>query len=230
MIQSEIQITTPQLSELKFLRPLVTTALETVDQTYIQNTKIPCWLLPSSGKEIAITPLYYHSAFEAYANHTVSYTPSAEIQVPRGKNKGRLDLALTGKKHIELIELKASRVSLLSKNSTIINKIKQKKAAAKAQFKSMDRKKMEASTKLDIRDSVIVTTYLLAPEDIAFDADKVTKRISEIMNQIKNSCLFTLRASLRYSAPHQINLDSSKNKGEYAVGMIVVACRTDAFK
>jgi len=82
MSQSEIQITTPQLSNLKFLRPLVTTVLETVDQTYIQNLKVPCWLLPTSGKEIAMTPLYYHAAFEAYANKTVSYIPSAEIQIP----------------------------------------------------------------------------------------------------------------------------------------------------
>lgn len=226
MAISDIKITSPNHSQLKFLRPLVSTVLEIVDQTYIQNTKIPCWLLPTSGKEIAMTPLYYHAAFEAYSNKTVSYIPSAEIQIPRGISKGRLDLALVGREHIELIELKASRVSLFGSTATILNKISEKQYAAKDQLAEIDHTKINESTDLITEDLTIVTLFLLAPEEKAKNRFKVENRIKEIMSCIKEDFPYALRASLLYSKMHQINLDSSQEKGEQSVGMIVVASRT----
>ena len=129
-----ITITAPYNSELSYIRPLIKNVLETTEETYIKNTKIPCCLLPTSGREISITPLFYHAAFEAYSAKKISYIPSAEIQVNRGNKKGRLDLALIGKKHIELIELKATRVKLFGMNSTITNKIKAKLREANKQL------------------------------------------------------------------------------------------------
>ncbi|CAM4190001.1 hypothetical protein [Pseudoalteromonas byunsanensis] len=226
MTSSNITITSPNFSELKLFRPLVKNVLENVDQTYIKNKKIPCWLLPSSGKEVAMTPLFYHAAFDAYAQNKVSYIPSAEIQVPRGISKGRLDLALIGNKHIELIELKASRVKLFGSVATIINKLKSKQFEAQTQLEQIDHSEITKTTDLETKDLTIVTLFLLAPEKKAFETKDVKTKIKEVMNELKVACPYALRASLSYSYIHQINSDSSKSKGEHTVGMIIVASRT----
>ena len=222
-----ITITAPYCSEISYIRPLIENVLETIEETYIKNTKIPCCLLPTSGREISITPLFYHAAFEAYSAKKISYIPSAEISVNRGKSKGRLDLALIGKKHIELIELKASRVNLFGHITTITNKIRDKLKEASGQLEQIEQDEILQSTELDLEGLAIVNIFLLVPESKSSNVDLIHARVNEIMNEIKETFIYALRASLIYSYQHHINLDSSKGKGERSVGMITVASRKE---
>ncbi|MDO6465969.1 hypothetical protein [Pseudoalteromonas carrageenovora] len=222
-----ITITTPYLSQLRYISPLIKNVLETVEETYIKNTKIPCCLLPTSGREISITPLFYHAAFEAYSEKKISYIPSAEIQVNRGNKKGRLDLALIGKKHIELIELKATRVKLFGNISTIINKIRGKLNDASIQLGQIEQDEILQSTELELEGLAIVTVFLLVPSAGADNAELIHTKVKELMSEIKATFTYAIRASLIYSYHHQINLDSSKGKDERSIGMITVASRKE---
>ncbi len=73
-----IKITAPQLSELKYFRPIIKKTFEILDNDYNQNTAIPCRFLPSSGKEISLTPVFYHAAIDAYKDSKRKYTPCAD--------------------------------------------------------------------------------------------------------------------------------------------------------
>ncbi|CAM3701816.1 MULTISPECIES: hypothetical protein [Pseudoalteromonas] len=220
---SEIKITAPNYSELTHLRPIILNALQTINETYIDNHNIPCFMLPSSGKEITLTPVFYHAAFEAYKDKQVSYTPSAEVQVPRANGFGRLDLALINKKYIELCELKGARVKLHGPASNVIKKIESKLNSAKEQLNSINVKKLAKETALRLEKTAIVSLNLMTPEETTEYKNRFA--LEQLLSKVKESYPYALRASLLYKLRHQINRTSSKDKGEYTVGMLVIALR-----
>jgi len=132
---------------------------------------------------------------------------------------------LVGRKHIELIELKASRVKLFGQPETIINKIRTKLLEAKMQLEQIDHDEILRSTELDTEDLAIVTLFLLVPQNKISKGLDVNSKVKATMKEIEEEFPYALRASLIYSKTHNINLDSSKAKDEQAVGMIVVASR-----
>lgn len=207
-------------SGLMYLRDILEQTLQYAQSAYNQ-TSIPDEFLPSSGKEIAFTPLLVAAAYNA------NIFAATEIQVTRksGQTKGRLDLALFSKKNgrrADLLEVKASRYIISKEINVGTNKLQKEILSAQGQLNDIDDSKI--SIKAPGKVAVVVQNVICLSDESECD-DKVDEYNAKFDAHFKNvtkELPNTLVGMIKWPGPHKITSSSKKYS---SIGLLVVLQR-----